>query len=333
MLHSPQIVSGLTPNGGYQFDHFFAEVKPYLQTADLTIGNLETTLAGKEKGFKGYPQFNAPDQIVDALVNSGVDLMSTANNHAMDTGEQGVKRTYQILKQKGIHPVGTAPTPEKQKPTIIKKNGITFAFLAYTEHTNGLPVPTGKEYLVNKIDTKKIAEDIKESKKLGAEFIIVSLHFGNEYQRQPNQTQIKIAKQTLQAGADVILGSHPHVLQPIEKVNIQGKEKLIIYSLGNFISNQFFPHTDEGIILFFDVEKNQETKQIKLKNISYLPTFVHKYHKAGKNNYVIIPMEKSQPTETLSYPNLSPSKWKQAWTNTVTLMKEKATLPTFSLQP
>lgn len=332
MLHSPQIKSGMKPNGEYQFDQFFTEVKPYLQSADLTIGNLETTLAGKEKGFKGYPQFNAPDQIVDALINCGVDLMSTANNHAMDTGEQGVKRTYKVLTEKGIHPVGTAPTPDKRKPTIVKKNGITFAFLAYTEHTNGLPIPPGKEHLINKIDSKQIAEDIKESKQLGAEFVIVSLHFGMEYQRQPNQTQIKVAKQALQDGADVILGSHPHVIQPIEKVNIQGKEKLIIYSLGNFISNQFFPYTDEGIILYFDVEKDPNTNQVSLKDVSYLPTFVHKYKKAEKNKYVIIPMENSQPTKSFSYPNFSVSKWKKAWTNTVSLIKAKETIPTFSLQ-
>lgn len=332
MLHSPQIKGGTTPNGGYNFDHFFTEVKPYLQSADIAIGNLETTLAGKEKGYKGYPQFNAPDQIVDALLKSGVDLMSTANNHSMDTGEQGVKRTHEVLTKKGLLPVGTAPAPEQRKPTIVKKNGITFAFLAYTEHTNGLPVPQGKEYLVNIIDSKKIAEDIKESKALGAEFVIVSLHFGMEYQRKPSEEQIKIANQALQDGADVILGSHPHVIQPMEKVNMQGKEKLIIYSMGNFVSNQFFPYTDEGMILFFDVEKNSETNQVKLKNIAYLPTFVHKYNKAGKNKYVVIPMEADQPTKQLPYPNISLNKWKQAWTNTVTLMKEKETFPTFSLQ-
>lgn len=332
MLHSPQIRGGETPDGGYNFDHFFQEVKPYLQSADITIGNLETTLAGKEKGYKGYPQFNAPDQIVDALLKSGVDLMSTANNHSMDTGEHGVKRTYEVLTQKGLLPVGTAPSPEKRKPTIVKKNGIDIAFLAYTEHTNGLPVPQGKEYLVNLIDSEQIAKDIQESKRLGAEFVIVSLHFGEEYQRKPNEKQIQIAHQALQDGADVILGSHPHVIQPMEKVTVDGKEKLIIYSLGNFVSNQFFPYTDEGMILFFDVEKNHETNEIKLTNISYLPTFVHKFLQHGQNKYVIIPMEGDQPSKSLPYPNLRLNKWREAWTNTVTLLEEKESFPTFSLQ-
>lgn len=332
MLHGPQIKGGMTPDGEYNFDHFFREVKPYLESADLAIGNLETTLAGKEKGYKGYPRFNAPDQIVDALLNSGVDLMSTANNHSMDTGEEGVKRTYEVLTQKGLLPVGTAPSAEKRKPTIVKKNGLTIAFLAYTEHTNGLPIPQGKEYLVNTIDSQQIAEDIKESKALGAEFVVVSLHFGMEYQRTPNEQQKKVAHQALQDGADVILGSHPHVIQPIEKLNVQGKEKLIIYSMGNFISNQFFPYTDEGLILFFEIEKNPETKQVKLKNSSFLPTFVHKYNKGAKPKYVVIPVTESEPNNLPAYPNISPNKWRKAWTNTVTLIKEKEAIPTFSLQ-
>lgn len=333
MMHSPQIKSGIKPDGSYQFDHFFTEVKPYLSLADLTIGNFETTLAGPEKGYKGYPQFNAPDEIADALKNSGVDLVSTANNHSMDTGEEGVKRTYQVLKQKGILPVGTAPSAEEKKPTIVKKKGITFAFLAYTESTNGLPVPADKPYLVNRIDPEQIAEDIKESKAQGAEFVIVSLHFGMEYQRKPNEQQIKIANQVLQDGADVILGSHPHVLQHMEKVKVAGKDKLIIYSMGNFISNQSDPHTDEGIVLYFDVEKDPKTKQVQLKETSYLPTFVHKYHENGKRNYVIIPTDAEQPSKQFSYPNFQLAKWKQTWSNTVQLMKEKGTFPTFSMQP
>lgn len=332
MMHGPQIKSGAKLDGGYDFNSFFQEVKPYLTSVDLAIGNFETTLAGPEKGYKGYPQFNAPDQIVDALKNTGVDIVSTANNHSMDTGVQGVKRTYKTLKQNGILPVGTAPSPEKRVPTIVKKNGITFAFLAYTEHTNGLPVPEDQSYLVNRIDSKQIAEDIKKSKALGAEFVIVSLHFGMEYQRTPNEKQIQVAHQTLQDGADVVLGSHPHVLQRMEKVKVQGKDKLIIYSMGNFISNQFMPYTDEGVILYFNVLKDPNTQKVQLRDVSYLPTMVHKYPKAGKQKYVVLPMESETPKTKNNYPGLSLEKWKQAFSNTVQLMKEKGSFPVYSTQ-
>lgn len=332
MMHGPQIKSGAKSDGSYDFNSFFQEIKPYLLSADLAIGNFETTLAGPEKGYKGYPQFNAPDQIVDALKNIGIDLVSTANNHSMDTGVQGVKRTYKTLKEKGILPVGTAPSPQERVPTIVKKNGITFAFLAYTEHTNGLPVPQDQPYLVNQIDSDQIREDIQKSKALGAEFVIVSLHFGMEYQRKPNEKQIQIAHQSLQDGADVVLGSHPHVLQRMEKVNMQGKEKLIIYSMGNFISNQFMPYTDEGVVLYFDVFKDPKTQKVQVKNVSYLPTLVHKYQKAGKNKYVVLPLESDPPKTKHDYPGLSLTRWQQAFSNTVQLMKEKGSFPVYSRQ-
>jgi poly-gamma-glutamate synthesis protein (capsule biosynthesis protein) len=331
MLHMPQINSGLQPDGSYRFDSFFKEVKPYLSQADLTIGNLETTLAGKQKPYSGFPLFNSPDEIVDALKNAGVDLMSTANNHSIDTGPAGVKRTYNQLKKKQLLPVGTAPRPEEQKPTIVEKNKIKVAFLAYTEQTNGNPVPQDQPYLVNRINQTQIKQDIAEAKKQGAEFVVVSLHFGVEYQRQPNEKQKQIAHQVLKDGADVILGSHPHVLQKMERVKEGNKNKFIIYSMGNFVSNQSDPHTDEGIIVYLDLKKNFKTKQVKLEKISYLPTFVHKYQKNGKRNYAVIPQTSSEP-KVLSYPGHSKSKWIKAWKNTTTLMNQQESFPTFSPQ-
>ncbi|MBA4494450.1 CapA family protein [Paenactinomyces guangxiensis] len=331
MLHSPQIRAGIQADGSYDFRSFFKEVKPYIQSADIAIGNLETTLAGRSKPFSGYPQFNSPDELVHALKDAGVDVVSTANNHAMDTGEKGVIRTYRTVNKSGIQTTGTAPTHEEKKAAILKKNGITIAFLAYTQSTNGLPVPKDKPYLINRINTTQIAQDVKETKKQGTDFVCVSLHFGNEYQRHPNDYQLKIARQVLEDGADVILGSHPHVLQPMEKVTINGKEKFIIYSMGNFISNQQDPYTDEGVILYFDLEKDPAKKQTSLKNVSFLPTYVHKYYQNGKRQYVVIPTETKQPGTLPDYPGLTPAKWRMTWNHTQQLMKEKGTFPTFSL--
>lgn len=331
MMHLPQIKSGLQADGSYRFDSFFKEVKPYLSQADLAIGNFETTLAGKQKPYAGFPLFNSPDEIVDALKNAGVDLMSTANNHSMDTGAAGVKRTYDLLKKKQLLPVGTASRLEEQKPTIVEKNKIKIAFLAYTEQTNGNPVPKDQPYLVNRINQTQIKQDIAQAKKQGAEFVVVSLHFGVEYQRQPNEKQQQIAHQVLKDGADVILGSHPHVLQKMERVKEGNKNKFIIYSMGNFVSNQSDPHTDEGIIVYLDLKKNFKTKQVNLEKVSYLPTFVHKYWQNGKRQYTIIPQTQSQP-KMMSYPGYSKNKWMEAWKNTTTLMNEQESFPTFSPQ-
>jgi poly-gamma-glutamate capsule biosynthesis protein CapA/YwtB (metallophosphatase superfamily) len=332
MMHSPQIRSGLRPDGSYDFRPFFNEVKPYIQAADIAIGNLETTLAGKSKPYSGYPRFNSPDELISALADAGVDIVSTANNHAMDTGEKGVIRTYQTVNQKGIQTTGTAPSPEKRQAAFLKKNGITLAFLAYTKSTNGLPVPKDKPYLINRINREQIAKDIKEAREQGADFVCVSLHFGVEYQRHPDSFQKKTARQALEDGADVILGSHPHVLQPMEKVMINGKEKWIIYSMGNFISNQPGPYTDEGVILYFDVIKDPVKQQTVLKNVSFLPTYVHKYKQNGKRQYIIIPMENRQPDKLPLYPGISMAKWRTVWDHAQKQMKVKGSFPTFSLK-
>jgi poly-gamma-glutamate capsule biosynthesis protein CapA/YwtB (metallophosphatase superfamily) len=330
MMHSPQIRAGQLTKGGYDFRPFFKEIKPYIDSADLAIGNLETTLAGKSYPYSGYPRFNAPDEIVDALKYAGIDLVSTSNNHALDTGEKGVIRTYQTLQAKGVQPVGTSPSAPQRHATLVQKNGIQFAFLAYTQHTNGLPVPTNKPYLVNMMNTQQIAHDIQTVRQQGVDFICVSLHFGEEYQQEPNEFQRKIARQVLADGADVILGSHPHVLQPIEKVLVAGKEKWIIYSLGNFISNQHNSYTDEGAIVYLDVVKDVEKGQTNLKEVSFLPTYVHKYRLHGKAQYVVIPMEKKAPVSLDRYPGMSTVKWEATWSHIYTTLTKQGEVATFT---
>ncbi|WP_124727469.1 CapA family protein [Staphylospora marina] len=330
MMHSPQIKAGATGNG-FDFRSFFREVKPYLESADVTFGNLETTLAGNRLPWSGYPRFNSPDQLVDALKDSGFDVLSTANNHSMDTGEAGVIRTWQTVKDKGLHPAGSAPTPDDRGPVLIKTEDITLAFLAYTQHTNGLPVPKDKPWLVNRISPEQVARDISEARKAGADFVLVSLHFGTEYRREPDEYQIKTATQILEAGADVILGSHPHVLQPIRRKNVDGKEKWVIYSMGNFISNQTDRYTDEGIIVYLDIEKNLADGSTRLKKISWLPTFVHRYDRGGKWGYAVIPMESKTPANLPDYPGLTRQRWTTAWTHTETLIRKEEDLPVFKL--
>ncbi|MFC7441730.1 CapA family protein [Laceyella putida] len=330
MMHLPQVKAGQTAAGGYDFRPFFKEVKPYLSTVDLAIGNLETTLAGKSLPYSGFPRFNAPDEILSALSYAGVDLMSTANNHAIDTGERGVIRTYQQMRKAGIQPVGTAPTAADRKPAWMRKNGVTLAFLAYTESTNGLPVPKEKPYLVNRLNIPQVAKDIAEAKKQGADAVIVSLHFGVEYLRKPNERQTNVAHQILKSGADVILGSHPHVLQHAEKMTVDGKDKLIIYSMGNFISNQQAPYTDEGIIWFFDVEKNPASHFVTLKNIAYLPTFTHSYYGKQSRQYVVLPVTGQTPDPLFPYPGLTKTKWQATWQHTTTLIKGKGDFPVYT---
>lgn len=326
MLHSPQITSGRQRDGSYDFSPFFKEIKPYLSSADISIANFEVSLGGTPP-YSGYPRFNSPDQLVDAVRDAGINVVSTANNHAMDMGVPGVKRTYQVVNEKGIKTVGTASTPEEKKATLVTKKGIKLAFLAYTESTNGLPVP--EPYLLNTINPLQIDKDIKEAKNQGADFVIVSLHFGTEYQRIPNDYQRKTAQHVFESGADVILGSHPHVIQPMKRLKINGKEKFIIYSMGNFVSNQTDPYTDEGVIVYLDIEK--QDGKTTLKNVSYLPTFCHRYRKNGKSQYVVIPAEKQLPTTIPRYPGINRKKWKQVYDHTHQQLAANEAFPVFQM--
>ncbi|MBD1372918.1 CapA family protein [Hazenella sp. IB182357] len=329
MMHTPQIRAGKQAEGQYQFDSFFQEVKPILSSADVTIGNFETVLAGSQKGYHGYPLFNAPDALADSLHHAGVDLVSTANNHALDQGTNGLIRTYQTLTQKQLLPVGTAPTSAERKPTFVEKNGVKMAFLAYTQSTNGLPIPTDKPYLVNKIDFNQIEQDIQTVRTEGVDAIFVSLHFGDEYLRQPNKYQEDTAMKILDLGADVILGSHPHVVQPIKEVEVNGKKKLIVYSMGNFISNQTKTYTDEGIIVMIDLLKEHD--ETKIEAVSYLPTYVHQFYQNGKKNYVILPLDSKEVHPSLQYPGINQAKWTSARQHTVSQMNQA--IPVFSSTP
>jgi poly-gamma-glutamate synthesis protein (capsule biosynthesis protein) len=329
MMHEPQMKSGKTKNG-YDFRKFFKDVQPYLTSPDVTVANLETTLAGTSKPYSGFPRFNAPDQILDALKYTGVDVITTANNHSNDTGEKGVIRTFATIKKKGFLTTGTAPSPEQRKGIVMDKNGIKLGFLAYTEHTNGLPVAKGKPYLVNLIDPVKIAKDIKELKKQGAEYVLVSLHWGTEYQRNPNEYQKKTATKVLQAGADVILGHHPHVQQQIEKVVVNGQEKLVIYSMGNFISNQSDPYTDQGVIVYLDIMKDPKTGKIKLTKTSFLPTVVNKHKKAGKSEYQVVPLPTKKAGNLKAYPGLTKKKWEKSWNDINSIITKAESFPVFS---
>lgn len=293
MVHRTQFVRAYDPQeGSYDFTPSFETITPYLQEADLIVGNLETTLYGEKQSYSAYPRFNSPDEIITALREAGFNLLCTANNHCLDTGEEGLYRTIEVIEEAGIKHFGTARSiMERDTPLVVEVNGISLSFLAYTYGTNGLPVPPEKGYLVNLLDTEQMIADIFRAKGKGADLVILYLHWGEEYSSEPTEEQKRIARVAAEAGADIILGSHPHVIQTMEYLSVPengGGEKkvLVAYSMGNFISNQHripgsIP-TDEveiGKILYLDLEKNEGTGETYLKDISYRLTWVHRNDK------------------------------------------------------
>jgi poly-gamma-glutamate capsule biosynthesis protein CapA/YwtB (metallophosphatase superfamily) len=301
MMHSTQTRSGYdAKRQTYNFDSFFTPVKNILSKGDWVIGNLETPLAGEDAGgYTGYPLFNAPAQLADAAKKAGFNILTTANNHALDRGEKGVIRTIANLRDRKIAFTGTAVSAiEASKPLISTKNNISLAILAYTYGTNGIPIPKGKDYLVSLIDEKKILKDIAKARKQGVDIIAISLHFGDEYQRQPNPQQKQLVENLLKAGADIILGSHPHVVQPYKIFKFPGKngktrKAVAIYSMGNFISGQTQDYTDLGVIFQVTIRKKFPEKTAEITGIKALPTLVHRYTLNNQLKYRVLPLEQT----------------------------------------
>ncbi|HLO46814.1 MAG TPA: CapA family protein [Kamptonema sp.] len=299
MMHGSQTRSGYdSQRKTYNFDSFFTEVKDILSTGDWVMGNLETTLAGEDAGgYTGYPLFNAPAELADAVKGAGFNILTTANNHSLDRGEKGVIRTIKNVRDRQLASTGTATSAsEANKILMVTKNNILMAIMAYSYGTNGIPLPQGKNYLVSLINTDKIVKDIAKARSQGADIVTICLHFGEEYQRQPNDRQKKLVETLVKAGADIILGSHPHVVQPYQIFELPRKDGSIrkavaIYSMGNFISGQIGDYKDLGVIFTVKVRKRFPEKTIEIGKVETIPTWVHRYSQNGKLNFRVLPLE------------------------------------------
>lgn len=293
MMHDGQIWAGYDEKTDtFDYTEFFHVVKDEITAADIAMADLETTLGGKEQKYTGYPMFNSPDELADALKDAGFDIIVTSNNHSLDRGAKGALRTIHVLKQRGLAPLGTYGSQEEREQILIKEvNGITFAFLSYTYGTNGIPIPKDKPYLVNLIDEELILSDLERAQNQ-ADVVVVYLHFGEEYQRTPSKSQRKLAHLILKNGASFIVASHPHVIQPGEWMEVQQADgeiikKYVAYSMGNFISAQRFPHTEEGLMVKFTLEKDSKKNKVYLTDVKEIDTWVDKFVRDGKMRYVV----------------------------------------------
>lgn len=276
LIHGTVYDSAKTPDG-YDFDPMFEKVKPYLEQSDITVANSESIIGGSDIGLSSYPSFNSPFEVGDALKNAGVDVVAMANNHTLDRGTAAIENAINYWDQIGMQRTGSYLSEEERNQATLKTvNGITFSFLSYTYGTNGIPTPAGKEYLVNRIDKELIRKDLQHAKE-HSEVAVLSLHFGDEYQPLPNEYQTDIARFAAENGADIILGHHPHVLQPPEWIEASdGRKVFVIYSLGNFLSGQNEIPRQIGTILTIDVEKKSgpDSTEISIQNPSFTNTFV-----------------------------------------------------------
>ncbi|AEY67973.1 CapA family protein [Clostridium sp. BNL1100] len=330
MLHQGNLNSAYdSKSRRYDFNGFFEFVKPYLSSSDLTIANFETVTAGAGIKYRSFPLFNSPDSILPALSGSGVDILSTANNHCLDWGINGLTRTIQKIREYKMVNIGSSVNG-KDKYVIKDVKGIKIAILSYSQFFNGHEAKlssSDKSKYLSILNESKIQNDIKEVKAKGVDTVITVLHWGNEYIRTPSTYQTNLSKKVLSWGADIILGSHPHVIQKSEIVKVNGKNKFIIYSMGNFISgyrrtdkakriNKVY--TEDGVIV--TLKLNKDTKGgINIKDVTYIPTWVDMYSSKNKPVYKILPV----PTPDVKAPYINSrnkSYVKQSYNNTMSIM-------------
>ena len=282
----------------YDFSYVYEDIKNYTLSSDITIGSLETTFAGKEKGYSNYPTFNTPDSLATALKDIGVDVVSLAENHALDYGYTGLCRTIDVFNNIGLSHLGTYKTAEDQEKILIKDvKGVKIAFINYTYGTNGIPLPSGKDFCVNLIDKDFIKKQINQAKEQNVDMIVACMHWGTEYRTTANSEQKDLANFLFENGVDVILGNHPHVLEPMEKKTITlqdgtTKDVFVVYALGNFTADQRDEITRDSAILNLTITKNSDSK-ISIDKVNYVPIYMYKNTNVSTHKFKILDIEKT----------------------------------------
>lgn len=294
MGHDSQIASAYNATKKkYDYSSCFQFLRPYVDSVDLAIANLEVTLAGPP--YKGYPQFSSPDALAVTLKDVGFDVLVTANNHSVDRGRKGIERTIKVLDSLQISHTGTfkdSIAKEEQTPLMVEKNGFRLAILNYTYGTNGIPVP--KPNVVNHLDTAIMRRDLEKAKSSNPDVVIVFTHWGEEYQSLPSKNQKDLAEFCLKHGAMLVIGAHPHVLQPMEWR--KEKNQFVAYSLGNFVSGQRKRYTDGGAMVYLELEKiayAADTAEVTIDSAGYYLAWVYRTVDSHKD-YYLLPVNDNQ---------------------------------------
>lgn len=282
----------------YDFSYVFENVKDYIAAGDVSIANIETSFAGKERGYSNYPVFNSPDELARDVKATGLDIITTAGNHCLDMGYSGLSRTIDVLKNNGIEQLGTYKSQEERDTIFIKDvKGIKIAFIDYTYGTNGIPVPSGKEYCVNLIDKNLIKKDIESAKSQNVDMIVACMHWGDEYKTKANKEQEDLADFLFKNGVNVIIGNHPHVLEQMEKRTVTledgtTQDGFVIFACGNFICDQNAENTRNSIILNLDITRHSDGK-VTVDKANYIPIYMYKGAPGKLRRMKVLDIEKS----------------------------------------
>ena len=284
MQHKSQIETAKTEKGSYNYSEYFEEIKQEIDSFDLSVVNLEVTLGGTP--YSGYPMFSAPDEYAIALKDAGFNVVLTANNHSADKKKRGIERTIDVLDSLDLLHTGTFKDSLERityYPLMLIEHGIRIAMLNYTYGTNRMPV--NKPNILNLIDTTQIKQDILDAKALGADIIVANMHWGDEYVLKQNKRQEKLADFLVQNGVRLVIGNHPHVVQPVDIRRKDNRiESIIVYSLGNLISGMRTVNTSGGMLAKIRLSK-EDGKQVEIENFDYSLVWTHKPKEEGEYKY------------------------------------------------
>ena len=330
LMHKPVIDTGYK-SGSYDFESIFRYLSEYTMDADLAVANLETTLCSTDNGYSysGYPNFNCPDALVDGAKDAGFDILLNASNHSYDTSSVGMHRTMQVIQDKGLIPLGIVENAEDKHYIVEEVNGINIGMICYTYETdsnadrvalNGLPVKAEDAPLINCFDYNaldtfyaELRTRLEEMKADGAEATVLYLHWGTEYQLQANETQKKMAQKICDLGVDVLIGGHPHVVQPMDLISSTTDENhkmVCLYSMGNAVSNQrqgnlsaiATAHTEDGVLFSITFSKYSDGT-VYLESTDLLPLWVYRRSDGTGNEYNIMPLDMERRDEWTSWMN------------------------------
>lgn len=295
MQHKAQL-DGAKTKDGYDYSPYFSLIRDSIQNVDLAVVNFETTLPGK--AYTGYPAFGSPDAFAYELKDAGFDVFLNANNHCLDRGKKGLERTIEMMDSMEVRYTGTFADEQARElhyPLIVTRNGIRMALLNYTYATNGINVQ--KPNIVNYIDRKLIYADIEKAKLMKPDIIIANMHWGEEYKLMPNKEQKDLAKFLTDNGVRLVIGSHPHVVQPLDiQQENDSITNVVVYSMGNFVSNMRAANTDGGMIVNINLSKNKDNS-ISIDSCYYSLIYVNKPFVHGKQRFQLIPVNQYETTE------------------------------------
>lgn len=297
LTHDAVLNDAEKSDGTYDFAEMFSYITPMIKDYDLKYVNEESIIGGPTFKVSGYPTFNAPDSIGDNLVDMGFNLVGLANNHAYDKGETAILYSNNYWKSKNVVVSGTNSSKEMQDSiNVYEKNGIKYAFLSYTTSLNGYNLPSDKSYLVNTYSEEQVKNDVDKIKDK-VDVVIVAMHWGDEYTNVPTNSQREIAQYLSDIGVDLIIGTHPHVVQPIEYIG----DTLVIYSLGNFISNQLVLGINPaiGLMVGVDITVSDDGVKLSIKEKELLYSYSD-----NSTNFKVIPFSKLDDTKLSDYKNI-----------------------------